>query len=78
VQTAPACVIVNVSPPAVIVPLRSDWLLFAATVKLTVPLPDPLAPLVIVIQAAESVAVHAHPPPAVTLNEPVPPAAGAE
>ncbi len=75
---APACVIVNVSPPAVIVPVRADVVGFAATLKLTVPLPEPLDPLVIVIQLAESVAVHAQPLPAVTVKDPVPPSAAAE
>jgi hypothetical protein len=43
---------------------------------LTVPLPVPLAPDVIVIQPALLVAVQAHPLAAVTLTEPLPPLAG--
>jgi hypothetical protein len=78
VHDAPAWVIVNVWPPAVIVPVRADVLGFAATLKVTAPLPEPLDPLVIVIQLAESVAVHAQPLPAVTLKDPVPPSADAE
>jgi hypothetical protein len=50
---------------------------FAATLKVTVPLPEPLEPLVIVIQLAELAAVHAQPPTAVTAKVPVPPFAGA-
>jgi len=38
----------------------------------TVPLPDPLAPLVTVIQLAPLVAVQVQPLPAVTLTLPVP------
>jgi hypothetical protein len=48
---------------------------FAATVKFTVPFPDPLPPDVIVTQLAALVAVHAQPVPAVTFVLPVPPAA---
>jgi hypothetical protein len=39
----------------------------------TVPLPEPLAPLVMLSQLADSVAVHAQPLGAVTVAEPVPP-----
>jgi hypothetical protein len=60
------------------VPVRGEVLVLAATLKATVPLPEPLDPLVTVIQLAESVAVHAQPLPAVTANDPVPPPAGAE
>ena len=49
---------------------------FAPTVNETVPLPLPLAPDVTVIQDAVGTAVHAHPFGAVTVNDPVPPAAG--
>ena len=68
---------VNVCPPAVMVPVRADVLVLAATLKVTVPFPEPLDPLVIVIQLAEGAAVHAQPLPAVTLKDPVPPSAGA-
>jgi hypothetical protein len=71
-------VTVKVWPPAVMLPLRGDVVVFAATLKPTVPLPEPVAPLVIVSQAAEVVAVQAQLLPAVTLNVPVPPAAGAD
>lgn len=75
VQDAAACVIVNVWPPAVTVPVRAAVVAFAATLKPTVPLPEPLAPLVIVIHDALLVAVQAHPLPLVTLNDPVLPPA---
>ena len=63
--------IVNVCPPAVIVPVRWDVTGLAATVKWTVPTPDPLDPLLIAIQSDESVADHAQPLPVFTVNEPV-------
>jgi len=69
VHGAAACVTVNVWPPAVIVPVRDVVAEFAATVNVTVPLPDPLAPPVIVIQVALLAAVHAQPLPLVTVNE---------
>ena len=46
--------------------------------NVTVPLPDPLAPLVIVIQPTLLDAVHAQPPGLVTVNELVPPPATTE
>jgi hypothetical protein len=49
--------------------------LFVATEKLTVPLPDPLAPLVTVIHDTPLAAVQGQPALAVTLMEPLPPAA---
>ena len=54
------------------VPVRPVVALFAATLNATVPLPDPLAPLVIVNQLVLLVAVHAQPVSAVTLVEPEP------
>ena len=44
----------------------------------TVPLPEPLAPLVMLNQLADSVAVQVQPLGAVTVAEPVPPALGSE
>jgi hypothetical protein len=49
---------------------------FADAVKLTLPLPEPLLPLVMVSQAAPLVAVHVQPVPAVTVDIAFPPAAG--
>jgi hypothetical protein len=69
---------VKVCPPTVIVPARGVVVVFAATLKVTVPLPDPLAPLVTLIQLAPLVAVHAHPAPAVTEIEPLLPKAGTD
>ena len=65
---------VKVCPAAVIVPLRCGPL-SAATEKLTDPLPLPLAPAVIVIQAALLAAVQAQPVVVETLVLPLPPAA---
>jgi hypothetical protein len=56
------------------VPLRCEELGFGVTLKLTDPLPLPLAPLVIVSQDVSLLTpVHAQPPGAVTTVEPVPP-----
>ena len=56
-------------------PVRAAPVL-AAALKVTVPLPVPAAPAVIVTQAALLVAVHAQPARDVTPVVPVPPAAG--
>ena len=66
---------VNVAPATVRVPLRLPVEVFSATVKPTVPEPDPEAPEVIVIHAALLVAFHTQPADVVTVLEPVPPAA---
>ena len=47
---------------------------FAATLNATVPVPEPLAPLVIVIQATELTALQLHPVLMETVKDPVPPA----
>lgn len=65
----------NVWPPAVIVALRAVVVVFAATVNVTVPLPDPVVEPVRVTHAALVVALHAHPGADVIENEPLPPAA---
>jgi hypothetical protein len=70
-----SCVIVNVCPAIVSVPLRAEPGL-AATVMLTVPLPVPEPPDVTVIQLTFGTAVHAQPAPAVTALEPDQPLAG--
>jgi len=74
VGPAALCETVNEVPLMVSVAVR-DAPVFAATVKLTVPLPLPDPPLVIVTNVALLVAVHVQPVPAVTGTEPVPPAA---
>jgi hypothetical protein len=56
----------NVAPR----PLESG---FAATVYVTVPLPEPFLEEVIVIQLAVVATIHAHPPGAVTVTVPDPP-----
>ena len=63
----------TVCPAIVIVPLRDDVPVFAETEEATVPLPEPVAPLVMVIQLAALDAVHAQPVDAVTPTDPVPP-----
>jgi hypothetical protein len=73
-QVAAACVTVKVAPAIVMVPVRLEATVFAATLKAAVPLPEPAAPLVTVIQDALLAAVHAQPVATVTLLLPVPPA----
>ena len=73
--TPVGCVTVTVCPPAVTVAFRDAVVVLAAAVTPTVPLPDPLAPLVTVSHVALLVAVHVQPAPAVTVTLPVPPAA---
>jgi hypothetical protein len=60
-QTTPACVMPNVCPAAVMVAVR--WFVLGLAVMLyeTLPLPDPVAPLVIDTQDASSTAVHEQP-----------------
>jgi len=65
---------VKVWPAMVIVPVRCGPVL-AATENCVTPLPVPLAPLLIVIQASLLAAVHAQPVTVVTLIEPGPPLA---
>jgi hypothetical protein len=67
-------VTVNVWPATVIVPVLCGpaW---AATEKDTAPLPEPLAPELIVIQESLLDAVQTHPVAVVTLTPPVPPEA---
>ena len=60
------------------VPERCAVLVLGATVKLTEPLSDPLAPEVTVIQVALLTAVQLHPVEVVTVVDPVPPAAGTD
>ena len=69
---------VNVCPAMVRVPQRCAVLGLGATVKLTEPLPDPVAPAVSVIQVAALTAVHEQPVCAVTDVDTTPPAAGTD
>lgn len=64
---------VKMRPPTVMVPVRAGPVL-AATEKLTVPLPVPLAPPVIVIQLSLRTACQSHAAVVVRLKLPVPPA----
>ena len=73
VPQPPDWVMLNVAPPIVSVPERLAVPVFAATVKSTVPGPEPVAPLVMAIQVRFVDAVHAQPAPAVTLVLPAPP-----
>jgi len=76
---APACVTVCVWPAIVMVPTRLVELGLATNVNATVPLPLPLAPLVIVIHDAAVLAVHAQPVAVVTaIDVPVPAVAGTD
>jgi hypothetical protein len=67
------CVTVKVLVAIVNVTLRATAVVFAATLKLTVPLAEPLDPPVTVTQLAALVAVHPHPDVVVTATVPVPP-----
>jgi hypothetical protein len=71
-QDAAACVTVTVCPATVTVPVREVVAVFAATVSVVVPLPEPLAGDT-VIQAAFEDAVHVHPLVAFTVRLVVPP-----
>ena len=74
----PACVTVCVWVPMLIVPVRPAPV-FAVNVKVTLPLPVPDAPPVIVIQDAVVVAVHPQPPAAETaMADPLPAVAGTD
>jgi hypothetical protein len=73
-----ACVTVNVCPAIVSVVERDALVVFAAIVKPTLPLPLPLAPLVMVTHEAPLVAFQAQPRPVVTDTLPVPPVAATD
>ena len=66
----------NVSTPMSTEPERWAVPVFAATAIVTVPAPEPDAPLVTVSQPALLVAAHAQPAPAVTATVVVSPALG--
>jgi hypothetical protein len=70
-----SCVIVNVWPPTVIVPVRAVDA-FVPAANCTVPGPLPLAPDVMLIHPALTVAVHPQDCAVFTAKDPVPPAAG--
>ena len=59
---------VTVWPATVNVPVRAVPVVLAATLNVTEPMPDPLAPAVTVIQAVVVVAVQEHDVPEVTLS----------
>jgi hypothetical protein len=68
---APACVIVTLRPPTVIVPVRAVVPVFTVNEMATVPAPPPEAGLT-VIHDAPLEADHPHPDAALTLTEDVP------
>lgn len=68
----------NVLPAIVSVPLRLDVDVFAVAVYPTVPLPEPLAPAVMVIHEAPLDAVHAQADGSVTETVPWAPLAATE
>jgi hypothetical protein len=72
-QGTPACVTVTAWPPTVTVALRDTLDVLAVALSVIVPLPEPLAPLVIDSHDALSDAVHAQPEPAVSERVAVPP-----
>jgi hypothetical protein len=73
-QLAAACVTVKVWPATVSVAVRVT-VVFAATSKVTLPLPEPVAPVAMLAHAALLVAVHEQPVLVVTAIDPEPPAA---
>src|SRR5262245_4490174 len=66
---------VKTCPRTEMPPVRDPPLL-ACTVKLTAPLPTPVAPPVIVIQPSAVAASQWQPAPVVTLKKPLPPSTG--
>jgi hypothetical protein len=60
------------------VPVRLEVVLFGATVKLSIPGPEPLVPAVSVIHAALLAAVQVQPVLAVIVTVALPPAAGTD
>jgi hypothetical protein len=72
-QLLAACVTVNVRPAIVSVPVRCELLVLGATLKLTEPPPEPVAPPVTVIHDALLTPVQVHPDVVVTVDVPVPP-----
>jgi hypothetical protein len=67
----PSWVIVTVCPATVSVPVRGAPLMFAEMAYVTVPLPEPFAPIVTAIQDALLEAVHVQPVVVVTVTLPV-------
>lgn len=72
-QVAAACVTVNVAPAIVRVPVRVDATVCGATLNPTVPFPDPLPPLVTLIQGSLLAALHEQPVASATAALPLPP-----
>jgi len=70
---APACVTVNVCPPAVMWPVRELVLVLGSTVKFTV-LPETVPPIQLTSELADMV----QPVPVVTVKDPLPPLAATD
>ena len=64
----PCCVTLKIWPAMVALPVRAVVPVLAAMLMNTVPLPEPLAPLVIVIQAALLAELHTQPLAAATVT----------
>lgn len=77
VQGTPACVTVTVFPPMVTVAVRLEVAVFAGIVRVTAPLPVPVAGETATQDAAVD-AVHEHPAIAVTLIVALPPSLAME
>jgi hypothetical protein len=75
---AAGCVTETVCPPIVIAPVRCVPVVFAAAVKLTVPLPVPPPVPLMVIQLAPLNELHVHPAPVVIVMDPLPPPEGTD
>src|SRR5581483_11447987 len=74
-QSRPACLIVNVGPRTLMVPTRAGPpAAFAATLKRTVPLPAPLAPVSAIHESVDE-ALHGHVSTVSTTKLPMPPSA---
>jgi hypothetical protein len=73
-----ACVTVNPRPAIVSVPVRTAAIVLGATVKLADPSPEPVAPAVTVIHVTLLSAVQEQPVAAVTVADPLSPAAGTD
>src|SRR5438876_1021486 len=67
----PDCVTVKNCPAAVIVPVRDKIPVFSEMKKVTVPLPVPAVPLMMVSQLTLLTAVQLHPVAALILNDPL-------
>jgi hypothetical protein len=75
-QAAPACEIMKGWPPTSTFAVRVATVEFGLMTKLTVPKPDPVAPLVTLIHDGPGSVLHEHPPGVIMFTDAVPPVAG--